>query len=256
MGDPTTAATIEPAAATPRQARPGLPHWARWAIPACLLLGLAGAARNRTNDHFEAFTAAQIRPPFPMKSISKDLGQWTVVEESDSLLDPKIVQVAGCSDYLVRSYYYKPTGVRVTALVLYGPSHLVVPHTPEVCYPVTGYVRYAGPTASPIDRGKSSPAEFRSLVFGMPGAAGAPPRLEEVYFSYRVNERWVPAIPSARSSRGRPRPSSRSRSRGRSRRPSCWTWPTRPRTSSSPCWRTSRRGWPTPGGTAGRTARR
>ena len=29
----------------------------------------------------------------------------------------------------------------------------------------------------------------------MSSTAGATPRLEEVYFSYRVNERWVPSIP-------------------------------------------------------------
>ena len=61
--------------------------------------------------------------------------------------------MAGSSDTIVRNYVNQKTGDAMSGLVLYGASHKVFAHTPEICYPAAGYQLFLGPIDREIPAG-------------------------------------------------------------------------------------------------------
>jgi hypothetical protein len=101
--------------------------------------------------------------------------------------DPKVAQIAGCSDHIIRTYVNEATGVLITAMVLYGNAEAVSGHTPEVCYPAAGYRMVEGPATKDITVDGTT-VSFRSSVYTR-NEDGSTPR-EEVFYSFRHQGRW------------------------------------------------------------------
>ena len=72
-------------------------------------------------------------------SIPNKLGVWHLVEGGERTLDDLTMRITGGSQHMLRTYADDLTGVSLTVLVLFGPAEPVLPHTPEVCYPSSGY---------------------------------------------------------------------------------------------------------------------
>jgi uncharacterized protein DUF3485 len=124
------------------------------------------------------------------------LGPWQVPDQREEALDPEIVRVTGCVDYIKRHYVNEQTGVGVDVLILYGPTS--VAHRPDICYPGAGYTQVDGPRERtftvPINKGgdnskDSGQALFWSLVFAK-GEGGAVDR-QQVFYALRYGGRWT-----------------------------------------------------------------
>ena len=109
-------------------------------------------------------------------------------------LDPETARVAGSSDHIIR-VYESDSGELVSVLVLYGLARTVFAHTPEYCYPSSGYK----PVGDKEDRSLNvpsvgAPVRYRSTFYSK--SEGGFTRYEEVFCTFRYDGSWVPETAS------------------------------------------------------------
>lgn len=185
-----------------REAKPDPSPW-RWMVLTCLLLGISGGIRSYRDHQFAKLSSELKECPFPLADIGSSLGSWRTVENSDTKLDPEIARIAGSSDHIVRSYVDSRSGETIHVMVLYGLAQDIFAHTPEICYPSSGYLN----VGSPIDRGFpitseskiSEPVRFRTQVFHRTTGPGMDHYTESAY-SFRLGDlregMWRPDMAS------------------------------------------------------------
>ncbi len=105
----------------------------------CILLGISGGVRSWRDWQFRSLSKASEVPPFPLSDFPKVLGNWHVVEGSETMLEAEVARVSGSSDYMIRNYVDEKSGKSVVVMILYGIAYLVWPHTPDACYPAAGF---------------------------------------------------------------------------------------------------------------------
>jgi EpsI family protein len=155
----------------------------RWILIACILLGLSGAVRHWRSLQFLAIENQSKESPFPLREIPYVLGTWRSLEGTEATLDPEIARIAGSSDHVIRAYVDDKTGERVTVLLLYGPSQAVWAHTPEVCYPASGFTTVIPSREIQVPLEDSArTAAFREALYGK--TRGGLTELSEVYYSF------------------------------------------------------------------------
>jgi hypothetical protein len=182
------AETRRPDAPTPR---PAAKLDLRWVVMVGILLGASGLVRYGRDMQFQAIEAQSKTAPFPLKELPTVLGGWRMVEGAETTLDPQIARIAGSSDHIVRTYENAKTGEKASVLVLYGLAPLVWGHTPEVCYPATGYKTVADPHDVPVAvAATAAGVPFRQAVYGL--FQGGSSSYHDVYYSFRNAGEWTP----------------------------------------------------------------
>ncbi|HMB05254.1 MAG TPA: exosortase-associated EpsI family protein [Isosphaeraceae bacterium] len=161
-----------------------------WTVLVSLLLGTSGAVRGWQDRRYGAYLDQEVHAPFSLKDLPTTLGDWQVRDGGEKTLDPRILQIAGASTYLLRTYADKTTGVTLAVLVLFGRADLIFGHTPDICYPAAGYVPVGEPLDCPIALGPGATASFRSAVYLKPD--GSNRYREEVYHGFLYQGRWIP----------------------------------------------------------------
>jgi Protein of unknown function (DUF3485) len=178
-----------PAGADSRILRaPRLYDW-RWILLVGLLCGISGGVRRWREWQFSSLARESGVAPFALKELPTELGDWRVVEGSESTLEPDIAQVAGASDHLIRTYISERSGASAVVMVIYGLATRVWAHTPDVCYPASGF-DVIPPTQDidiPIPE-MTSRARFRVLQFAKFKAGHRDFR--RVYYSCRNAGEW------------------------------------------------------------------
>ncbi|WP_435022696.1 exosortase-associated EpsI family protein (plasmid) [Tundrisphaera sp. TA3] len=158
---------------------------------ACVLIGTAGWLRTR-QDRQLGIERSTFQPcPFQLEDIPQQLGSWKNEPSLARQLDDKTVQITGSTDHLVRTYVDDLTGVRLSLLVLYGPAEPVIPHTPEVCYPATGFSPDGAALQREIPYGDKF-AVFQAAIYSRPGTLVSV--RERAYHSFRLDGRWSPDV--------------------------------------------------------------
>lgn len=145
------------------------------------------------------FGSAAVRPedltaacPFPLEEIPRELDAWKYVDGSETHLDQPTTRITGSTDHVIRNYYDEMTGTALSVLVLYGPAEPVLPHSPQICYPASGFRSLVDPVDRTIRIDDQLSAVFRAAVFVKPGG-----RLivrQSVYHSYRLDGVWSPSV--------------------------------------------------------------
>lgn len=159
-----------------------------------MLLAGSGVVRMWQVRRVDAALAAGRESPFPLATVPQKFGDWTGVTTE---LDPRIVEATGSTDHITRRYVDSRTGVAIDVIILYGPTSNIFIHTPELCYPKAGYAERGESYARDI-RIPGGTAPFRSLEY----TKGETGQLEyqEVYYSWRYNGRWSPAVGNLKQS--------------------------------------------------------
>jgi Protein of unknown function (DUF3485) len=158
---------------------------------ACALLGTSRGVRYWQDYRFSAALKRSEAASFPLSELLKTIGDWQLQEGSATTLDPKVAQIAGCTDHIVGTYVNKLTGVSLSVLVLFGPAQVVSRHIPAVCYPSAGYKSIDEPMLHTIALGTGRRSVLlRSEVFAR--GEGASAEREEVYYAFRHDQRWFP----------------------------------------------------------------
>jgi hypothetical protein len=159
-------------------------------ICACLLLGISGGVRAYRDHQFAKLSGEFKECPFPLTDFNNSLGSWRAVENSDTKLDPEIARIAGSSEHLLRTYTDVRTGEKCHVMVLYGLADQVFAHTPDICYPASGYQAVSTPKDQDVDIPSapelSEPARIRSQIFYHGGTGPSAGRYTESSYSFRL----------------------------------------------------------------------
>ena len=110
-----------------------------WLLLVGVLFGLCGGVRFWREWQFNSLSKESGVAPFGLKELPRELGDWRVVEGSESTLEPDIAQIAGASDHLIRTYINEKSGTTAVLMVIYGLATRVWSHTPDACYPAGGF---------------------------------------------------------------------------------------------------------------------
>jgi EpsI family protein len=161
--------------------------WVRVAL-VCALLAASGGIRWWQMRRVHASLERGKQSPFPLHELPLTLGSW---QGQDARLDPQIARMTGSTDHLFRRYVNHDTGVVLEIYILYGPAAEMFIHMPENCYPRAGYLQVEGPDERTIAVGRLR-VPFRALVYNK-GEGGQADR-EEVYYTWRYNDRWTPQV--------------------------------------------------------------
>jgi hypothetical protein len=161
----------------------------RWIVIVCVLLGLSGTVRHWRSLQFLTLENQSKESPFPLKEIPYVLGTWRAAEGAEATLDPEIARIASSTDHVIRAYVDDKTGERVTVLMLNGPSQFVFAHTPDVCYPASGFAAVipSREIQIPIE-GEARTAAFSEALYGK--SLGGLTELSEVYYSFLNGGVW------------------------------------------------------------------
>jgi len=176
--------------------------WA-WAVIACVLLGTSGVVRAMQERRHKDEKAYKAECPIDLDKLPDHFGkEWTVPlkekeKEKDGgrRLDELTLRITGGTAHTIRTYANEMTGVTLTVLVLYGPAEPVLPHTPQVCYPSSGFdlgnlpaVRTIGYSLGRQDENGhpiEEKADFLSASYAKPN--GRQMLREAVYHSFRLD---------------------------------------------------------------------
>jgi hypothetical protein len=128
-----------------------------------------------------------------LAQVPRVIGDWDAGESQE--LDPKRVEVAELSGYLLRDYENRRDKSRVSLLIVAGHSGPVCTHPPDICYVGNGFELAAPPTRLPLglaDAGQ--PAEFWAARFRK-GDDAAPSQLR-ILWAWSGGGPWqAPASP-------------------------------------------------------------
>jgi len=164
--------------------------WA-WMGLACALIGASGLVRVIQDRQFGLVKSSIPPSPFRMEQIPTRIDTWVSQPGDEVKLDPLTVRITGSTDHVMRNYVDELTGAKLSVLVLYGPAEPVAPHTPEVCYPATGWAAEDKVAEFKLPLG-SRTARFRDAIYVKSGGG----RIDraKVYYSFRLDGDWAPDI--------------------------------------------------------------
>lgn len=188
----TTGTKVDPGMMRPKRPRRLDGGVAAWCVGAAVLLLASGFFRGAQANRLADSTGAEALSPFPLRDIPRTIDTWQVVEGSETMLDPQTTRITGSTDHVVRTYRDEMTGVTLSVLILYGPAGPVTPHTPQVCYPASGFAPVGDTVDRNIEFGSGEVAAFRSSVFAKSG--GRSVIFQTVYHSYELDGAWSPTI--------------------------------------------------------------
>ena len=167
-----------------------------WALIGCLTLGASGIVRAVQESRHREEKSYKETCPFSLTSLPTKLGGWRLVPGGEKSLDELTTRITGSTSHIIRNYVDDLTGVSLVVLILFGPAEPVLPHTPEVCYPATGYKLADDAANRLIKANDGTEALFRSAVYAKPG--GRTMLREEAYHSFRLEGRWSPDVGAGR----------------------------------------------------------
>ncbi len=112
-------------------------------IPIILgVLALVGLtlAEARMSGRFQGSNMTEEQFAALLKNVPEDIGDWHGV---DLPVEEQVKKTAGARGYVSRSYKNELTGEVVTVWLIVGHSKDVMRHTPDVCYPSSGFTTRA-----------------------------------------------------------------------------------------------------------------
>jgi len=180
--------------------------WA-WALIACILLGASGVVRAMQERRHQFEKSYKETCPIDLAKLPDQFGsEWRVpLKDKDKntarKLDDVTLRITGATDHSIKTYANELTGVTLTVLILFGPAEPVLPHTPQYCYPYSGFSPVDVPTIRTIKYsygadGEGKPiegkADFLAATYTKPN--GRQPIREAVYHSFRLDGQWSPYI--------------------------------------------------------------
>jgi len=126
-----------------------------------------------------------------LKKVPMDIGDW---HGTDRPVADEVKETAGARGYVSRRYDNAITGESVTVWLIVGHSRNVMRHTPDICYPSSGFKKRAPENARvPFEFENQPEADFFTNTFVKEDASGR--TIERVFWAwYKPNDegtvRW------------------------------------------------------------------
>jgi Protein of unknown function (DUF3485) len=167
-------------------AAPGF--WVLVVLCCAILLGSGAARAWQARRVAQRLDDGRRGPRVDLETIPRAIGTW---QGAPTVIDEQIARGTGADQIVTRRYVNQDTGVAVDVILLYGPAAEMSIHSPEVCYPSAGYAPVGG-AAGKIVKTEGADVPFRSLVYRK--GEGASADLQEVYYTWRYDDRWSPEV--------------------------------------------------------------
>lgn len=172
-----------------------LDHGVGWMVLACALLLVGGGWREIQSRQIQRERSVFEACPFPLESIPHQFGDWVSNPSDTEVLDDLTIRITGSTDRFIRRYTNQFTGVGASVLVLYGPAEPVLPHTPTICFPATGY-SLDGSIGYTTIKVAGKDAGFRTATYSK--NVGLQSSRVRSYYSFRLDGQWSPDAGSGR----------------------------------------------------------
>src|SRR5437016_5872335 len=104
-------------------------------LTALALIVAFGCAEGEWTNRWSSSDATE-KAAARLSDIPATIGAW---DGHDTPLDPRQVAQAEMAGYLMRRYVHRPTGEAVSVLLVCGRPGPTSVHTPEICFPASGY---------------------------------------------------------------------------------------------------------------------
>lgn len=134
---------------------------------AAAFLILAGLVRGSWTDRWT--TSRDVEEAVArLRHVPKEFGDW---KGTDQEMDPRQIKQAEAAGYLSRRYENRRTGAAVSILLLCGRTGPMTHHTPDICYPSSGFELVTTPGRGPLLRvdGSARPVEMMMATLFKPG---------------------------------------------------------------------------------------
>ncbi len=96
------------------------------------------------------------------KQVPLDIGDW---EGEDLPVDEVVRKTAGAVSYVSRRYTHVNSGKQVVLWLIVGHSRDIMRHTPDICYPSSGFRRSGSQLRQHINLQSGKDAEFYTAKF-------------------------------------------------------------------------------------------
>jgi hypothetical protein len=148
------------------------------------IIGLT-IAEARISGRFEDSDITAEQFAALLKNVPMNIGDW---HGEDRPVTDEVKKTAGARGYVSRDYHNIVTGENVTIWLIVGHSRDVVRHTPDICYPSSGFKARAPENSRHTFVFEGQPnADFYTNTFVREDATGR--YLERVFWSwYKPNE--------------------------------------------------------------------
>lgn len=168
-------------------------------LVACLLITMATIFQGYCTNRWSgidvaaelALGAKRLEQGFPTC-----FGEWEAVKEIDP--DPRGLERAGAVGHISRIYRHRGTNAQVTVFVVCATPHDASGHTPDRCYPGSGFRAEEAESRRSIHLADSRMAEVFTGTFTKAG------QTLRIFWTYGGNGQWVAPTIARLGLAGRP----------------------------------------------------
>jgi hypothetical protein len=155
-------------------------------IAGAVLIVLLGVVQGVWSDRWNQDPAAAKRFAERLENVPLNVGDWEGKDESNQA-DPRILDVAGAAGHKSIVYQNQKTGKQVSVYLVCGHSRKITGHTPDICYPASGFSAVGQQIKQPLDWDNST-SEFNSKVFRKDSREGI--ETLRVFWAWAVDRNW------------------------------------------------------------------
>jgi len=124
-----------------------------------VLIVFLAVVQGRWSDRWTDTSEAAQQLAARLENVPTQFGSWKVKSDSSETLDDRTREVAGAVGHLSRVYENEKTGDEVSVYLVCGHSRKITGHTPDKCYPASGFKGISREMKHSISLGENS-AEF------------------------------------------------------------------------------------------------
>ena len=146
------------------------------------VLALIGftVAEARMSGRYQGSDMTEVQFAALLKKVPMNIGEW---HGADRTVKDEVKKTAGARGYVSRTYKNAVTGEEVTIWLIVGHSKDVVRHTPDICYPSSGFKMMSPENSREAFVFEDQPtADFYTNKFLREDATGR--HLERVFWSW------------------------------------------------------------------------
>jgi uncharacterized protein DUF3485 len=154
-------------------------RWIPVILGAVAILGFT-IVEARMTSRFEGSDMTEEQFAQLLEHVPKDIGEW---EGEDLPVQEQVQKTAGARGYVSRRYRNSVSGDTVTVWLIVGHARDICRHTPDICYPSSGFKMRAPENARhQFNFERQSPADFYTNTFVKEDATGR--ELDRVFWSW------------------------------------------------------------------------
>jgi len=119
--------------------------------------------------------------------VPTEVDNWKMVEDTSEDADPRTLKAAGAAGHLSRTYKNSKTGKTVSLYLVCGHSRKIGGHTPDKCYPASGFTGINQQIRFPLPCGDTT-FDFYTKSFRKESIEGI--QILRIFWAWAVDPEW------------------------------------------------------------------